>query len=259
MNPSFLPLEKIKNILATTENNSSKLMKIENAVFEHNIENKIGALEEFLKHLEMVDSDQFSQIDKDVKKLESWDIAVYFATVLAMKAEDFNIRTLFTTNSQFNKAPFYTQELAARVIKASTVNPELFAKILEIKSNSSKLMTDFITIVLGGSGTGKTSAVLALALDNFRQTNESSNIWVVAPTDLQKDNLNNAIIESIGTSKITTFKDNKNELFDKLGIRKLVDAINVEIDTIEDDKAERKYVKLENGIITLTDEILKNE
>jgi len=103
-------------------------------------------------------------------------LAVYYATTLAMKSEDFSIRSFITVNSEFNKAPFFTQEFAAKVVKASTINPELFAKILELKKNSAKTTTDFITIVLGGAGTGKTSAIFGMDIDNFRQTNNNTNI-----------------------------------------------------------------------------------
>lgn len=259
MNPSFLPIDKIKEILGSSDSTTSKVMKIENAVFDHNVNKKDEALAEFLKHLQNVDPDSFSQIDKEVSVLESWDLAVYLATVLAMRAEDFHIRSFLTIKGEFNKAPFYTQELAARVAKASTVNPLLFSKIYEIKTNSSKQMADFITIILGGAGTGKTSTVFGLDLDNFRQTNENTNIWLVGPADLQKKNLEDAIKNSVGTAKITSTTSNKNELFERLGIKNLVDTINKEVQDIDDDKIEKKYVKLEAGAITLTDEILNNE
>lgn len=71
MNPSFLPVDKIKTILASADSAAKKVLDIENAVFEHNTSKKEEALEEFLKHLQGVNPDDFSQIDKDVKTLET--------------------------------------------------------------------------------------------------------------------------------------------------------------------------------------------
>jgi hypothetical protein len=46
-------------------------MDIENLVFDTNINQKQEALEEFLKYLQYVDSDNFAQMDKDVSELTS--------------------------------------------------------------------------------------------------------------------------------------------------------------------------------------------
>jgi hypothetical protein len=70
MNPSFLPIDKLKTILASADSNAKKVLDIESAVFEHNIGKKEEAVEEFLKHLQGVDPDDFSQIDKDVSSLQ---------------------------------------------------------------------------------------------------------------------------------------------------------------------------------------------
>ena len=101
-------------------------------------------------------------------------MAVYLGTVLATRSEDFHVRSFLTVNSEFPRAPFFTQEFGARVLKASTVNPELFSKIFELHPNSNKVAADFITMVTGGAGTGKTSSEFGLFLDNVRQTNEST-------------------------------------------------------------------------------------
>jgi hypothetical protein len=71
MNPSFLPIDKLKVILASSDSNAKKLMDIEVTVFDFNSGKKEEALEEFLKHLEGVNPDDFSQIDKDVTNLEA--------------------------------------------------------------------------------------------------------------------------------------------------------------------------------------------
>ena len=95
---------------------------------------------------------------------------------MSTRAEDTYIRSLNTINGEFNKAPFYTQELASRMVKASTVDPELFASIYSVKKNSLNDDADFITMIFGSAGTGKTTTVLGLTIDNFRQTNSNTNI-----------------------------------------------------------------------------------
>lgn len=259
MNPSFLPLDKLKQIIASSDSNAKKVVDIEAAVFDHNTGKKEDALEEFLKHLTNVNPDRFSQIDKDVKVLENWDLAVYAATVLASKSTDFQARNFATIKGDFTKAPFFTQEFAARIIKASTVNPLLFAKIYAIKKNAIKTSADFVTIILGGAGTGKTSATFGLALDNFRQTNEITNIWITAPTDLQVSNLREAVENSVGKEKITSVEGTKFEVFEKLGITQLATDIENEIQNLGNPNYTKKYIVLRDGMIHLTDEILNNE
>jgi hypothetical protein len=66
--------------------------------------------------------------------------------------------------------------MAARIVKGSTAFPTIFAKIYALKQNKTRLSADYITLILGGAGTGKTSATLGLAIDNFRQTNENTKV-----------------------------------------------------------------------------------
>ena len=249
VNPKFIPVEEINSILASTETNSRKLLSIENSIFEHNKSNSKDALDELLKNLDQVDPDIFSRIDKDVTKaaIKSWDIAVYFATVLATKSEDFHIRSLTTLEGGFNKAPFYTQEFASKIIKASAVNPELFARIYELKRNSDKADASWITIVLGGAGTGKSSTVFGMALENFMQTNTTSNIWLTAPGKNQLDNLHGAITSSVGVEKLNLTPLVKEDLWDKLGLKDLIAEIEKEIKTPS--AAENKYISLVDAIL----------
>ena len=73
-----------------------------------------------------------------------------------MRSEDFHTRSYLTVTSEFPRAPFFTQEFSSKIAKAHTINPMLFSKIFEIHPNSSKAMCDFITVITGGAGTGKT-------------------------------------------------------------------------------------------------------
>jgi len=255
MNPSFLPLDKLNQIINSSNSNEKKILDIETAIFEHNKGKEAEALEEFLKHLTNVNPDNFSQIDKDLKEIKSWELALYAATTLSSKASDFQARNYKSIAGTFAKAPFFTQEFVSRIIKASTANPTLFANIFKTKQNASKFDCSFITILLGGSGTGKTSATLGLALDNFKQTNDISNVWISAPDDTQVNNLEKAIKESTGNEKLALVKGNKFEIFEKLGLTKLISEINKEITAINDNKIEKKYIKLDDGSILLGEQI----
>lgn len=259
LNPSFIPAEKINEILLSPKSNSRKLMEIENLVYDKNVDNKIPAFESFLKELEFTDADDSSKIDKEIKALSNWDLATYFGTVLVNRSEDFHTRSYITVNGDFAKAPFFTQEFVARTTKASTINPELFAKIYEYKKNTSKLDASFITIILGNAGSGKTTAVFGLDLEHFKQTNDNTNIWLSAPTDTQVNNLEKAVLDSNGPDKISLAKHSKTELFEKLGILSLINNIETEIATANDPNKETKYIKLVDGIITLSDEVLNNK
>ena len=125
------------------DSDEKKLFDIENEFYEFNKNNKSEALELLLKNLEQVDSEDFSKIDRNVTEgeVKNFDVAVYFATTLAIKSSDFQIRSLNTLNSSFNKAPFYTQETAAKIIKASIISPDLFSQIIESKRNPEKSKT----------------------------------------------------------------------------------------------------------------------
>ena len=252
VNPAFLPIEDINNILSSKEDNARKVMLIENLVFEHNKNKKTEAFTEFIKELEQVHPRNFSKIDKEVtkSKFSQWDIATYFAMVLSTKAEDFHIRTLMELEGDFTKAPFYTQEFSARLIKASTINPELFAKIFDLKRNSAKTDAGFLTIVLGGAGTGKTSAVFGMVVGNLRQSNEVTNIWLSAPETIQLNNLTNSIKSSVGENKLNLSGATKAELWEKLGVKTIVDDIHKEMQDPE--KSTNKYVSIVNDEIKVT-------
>jgi Cdc6-like AAA superfamily ATPase len=68
------------------------------------------------------------------------------------------------------------QEIVSRMTNASIQEPELFAKLYELKPNDGNDYAEHITFVLGGAGTGKTTVVVATVLDMVRQSNNSSKI-----------------------------------------------------------------------------------
>ena len=162
---------------------------------------------------------------------------------------------MISVNGKFTKAPFFTQEFVAKIVKATTVNPELFSKIYQIKQNSKYVDISFITTILGNAGTGKTAAVLGLTLEHFKQTNDVTNIWISAPSDLKTNDLETAITDSTGLDKLELSKYIKNDLFDKLGLKELVNQIEEEVKNIENTSYPKTYVELsKDGFITFTDE-----
>ena len=154
---------------------------------------------------------------------------MYLTSTLVVKGSDW-LSMNYRTMDSFDKAPFYVQELAARVVRASTINPNLFEKILNKFYNPSKVNTGFITYVLGGAGTGKTTSVFGLNLNLFRLTNEKTILRVVAPTELQTDNLNSAIQNSVGEDKLSIIKASKNKLYEDLNIGTLMSTIINDLD-----------------------------
>lgn len=236
--PTLFPVDKITKIFSLKESDEFKLNQIENEVYEFCKDKKEDVLIDILKKLEYIDSSDYSSITRDITEvdLKNYDLAVYYATVLAYKSQDFNIRTLTTINGDFNKAPFYTQEFALRILKAATINPQLFAKIIELKGDSSNLNGDFLTVLLGVAGSGKTSTVFGSFLDNLRQTNNNINVWLSAPHEDQVNKLELEITSSIGSNGLDITKHSLKNLFNKLGLTELTNSLRKEGKNVYDSK-----------------------
>jgi hypothetical protein len=152
-------------------------MLIEDAIYEHNKDNKKEALDALITLLSP-NTDKLSKIDKDVTEssIEDFDLAMYFATTLGIYSKDAYIRNKQLLDGNFEKAAFYTQESALKTIKASILEPELFASIFNKKFDSTKLKADFITFILGVAGAGKSSVIFRSLLDNLLQTNSKISV-----------------------------------------------------------------------------------
>lgn len=231
---SFLPKDKMTDILNQDIDDEEKLNKIEDIFYDSCKDNKEKTLDAIMNLFSNVSSDFKSRIDRevDISKVSNWDTLMYLTSTLVVKGSDW-LSMNYRTMDKFDKAPFYVQELAARVVRASTINPNLFEKILNKFYNTTKINTGFITFVLGGAGTGKTTSVFGLNLNLFRLTNEKTILRVVAPTELQTNNLNTAIQTSVGEDNLSIIKASKNKLYEDLNIGTLMSAIVNDLDNFD--------------------------
>ena len=132
------------NVLSSNASDESKLIEIESLFFEHNKNNKIEAIDSILSLIrttnadgtvQTIDSSKNTKINKDTTygQLSNYSKAIYFATVLSTRADDYYRRQLMSLEGQLNKAPFYTQELAAKILeKANKLRLENLADINEL-------------------------------------------------------------------------------------------------------------------------------
>lgn len=172
---AFIP-PKAAEILNSQDDPETKNIKLETAFYEHNKLQKEEALTAILGQLSNVSAGNVTAYTASTTEntIMSFNKAIYFATNLELNSMDHARRQILSLEGDINKAPFYTQEVAAKVLRASTQNPELFAKIFEIKENKLFKDASFISFLLGQAGSGKTTVVIALVLDIIRQTNNSS-------------------------------------------------------------------------------------
>lgn len=220
----FIPKD-FETILESKDEPEKKLLELEESFYRHNKNNKIEALEAILRYEysdaqnQRVDVDNRNNITKDTHRGEitPYTKIIYLTTVLGSSSKDFQKQYLDTLENRLDKAPFYMQELVSRIIKVTTAYPELFAKIYELRPNLNNDDAHFLTIVLGGAGTGKTTAVTATVLDILRQTNDSSKIWLAAPNKDQAAKFHSDVVNSIGKELISFNELDKQNLFSQFG------------------------------------------
>lgn len=168
-----------KDILNSDRSDFEMISALETEFYDHNKGDKVGAMEKILKyHLKNV---SISELGKYTRETTSMTItpyakAVYFATNLSLRTSDYLLKQKKSLEGAFNKVPFFLQDYAVKMSIATIQNQDIFSKIFEIKQDKTNDLADFITFVLGGTGTGKTTAIGAQLLDIMRQTNPNSNI-----------------------------------------------------------------------------------
>jgi type IV secretory pathway VirB4 component len=100
---------------------------------------------------------------------------------MSVNARDFNIKLLNALRTNFDKAPFFTQELGIKIMYASLVNEDLFTDVLRDISpifkgdNENETLThdaSLITFIIGNAGTGKTTVMYKLLLSILQQSNQ---------------------------------------------------------------------------------------
>ena len=230
----FIPKD-FEEIFENQKDPEKKLIELEESFYKHNKNQKVEALEALLK-FEFTDAegqrvsvDRRTNITKDTKREEitPYMKVNYLTMVLATSAKDEQIKYLDTL-TRLNKASFYMQEIVSRMTNASIQEPELFAKLYELKPNDGNDYAEHMTFVLGGAGTGKTTVVVATVLDMVRQSNNSSKIWLGAPNKDQSVKFLNDVTDSIGKQLISFESLDKQSLFEAMGskIGKLWNEIN---------------------------------
>lgn len=258
-NPSFAPIkDKLDEIYKnTSKSNERKLMEIESLIYENfKDSNKEETLKNILSNFDIsIDGRKLSIINKDVKEsdIADYDFAVYIASIISVNSRDFNVK-MHSILQDFDKAPFYTQELAVKSAYASLINPELFSLIVSLdKTNSDKNVTELITYVLGGAGVGKTTVVFKMLMKYIQKNNPSINMWLVGPEQDQADKLNRDVtsdVEFVGSKEALS----KSKLYEKLGIRNEMAKLIADLKEGKDDSEYYKWD--ENGRININPEFI---
>jgi pantothenate kinase-related protein Tda10 len=107
--------------------------------------------------------------------IEEIDLVNYLGTTLAIKSSNY-LKKRRKNLEREGKAPFYMQELAAKMTYASIVNPDLFTEVFKIKKDFYRDDAELITIIIGSAGSGKTTAIVGSVIDDIRSTNPKSTI-----------------------------------------------------------------------------------
>ena len=235
---SFLP--NIEDILSSKDSVDKKLLKIEEALFERykdsTLEEKLEVVRELIKEYKYVNSvdtlykvDGSDRISKEMKELNKNDFLLGLISNIVINSRDFNNRLLNILNGTFNKSPFFTQELAAKIAYASIVNPELFSEVAKENKYLGAQVTDYITYVLGDAGTGKTTVIFKTLLMMLQNNNPNMSVWFAAPHKEQASKLHKEILEELDIATLDVKNSfDKNELFERLGIKEILNQINEE-------------------------------
>lgn len=281
----------LEDILEANINPKKALLNIENRIFEYykgmSKEEKVNIFKELISLANVPSHSEFlGAINKESKIIKDLDFIYYIAATTAVYSGDFNNKLLNVIEKEFDKAPFYTQEMAIKVAYATIIDPELFSEIVkaskeiqdsdsikeedtkEIKTFKNNLLkiktntnvTDLITYTLGNAGSGKTTVIFKSLILLLKDKNPNLSIWFAAPnmdkaSDFQKETTENVKIEDF---KINTF--NKVDLFEKLGLSTIWNKINEEIEKINKGKFtfDGEYVSSDDNKITLKDFDLNN-
>ncbi len=170
-------------------------------------------------------SDGSDEITKNITELSNNDFLLYLAANLTVNPKDFSIRMHdILKTPEFDKSPFFTQELGIRIAYASIVNSDLFSVIAET-NDPLTIKTQHITYLLGDGGTGKTTVgfkVLTLLLQN---NNPNLKIWFAAPHQDQAVKLHDEVLSNVDDSKFNKQVYNKKALFDALGLGEMYEKI----------------------------------
>lgn len=143
--------------------------------------------------------------DDPENKISAHDQFVYLTMILAAPSQNFHAQFKSVIDNSTDKAPTFGQEYAARLLWSKVQNPELFnltmsALIAKLPKDSSLYMKTKSILdnvhIYGGAGVGKTRGVASWVKNMFPE----AGIITCAPTDVQVENLNQAIDHGKGPS-----------------------------------------------------------
>lgn len=259
----------LSEILNSADTAEKKVLEIETAFYNYykdsTLEEKSAAVKELFnlfKYTNILDnlyaSDGSDIIGKDIKALSNNDFLMSLVASIALSSRDYNNKLLKILESDnFNKSPFYTQELGVKIAYASIIEPELFAQIAKDSQYINSLLTEYITYIVGDAGTGKTTA-LKLLLLMLKDNNPNLSVWFAAPHIAKTNELQKEIMDQIEAPKFDVkTKLNKQQLFEKLGIVKILEDINKpnsELLIKEDpnNSSNKEYVNIDFSKITFS-------
>lgn len=133
-------------------------------------------------------------------ELSDFDKLIYLTTILSTPSINFYKDYLnIIKNNEFDKAPIFSQEYCIRIAYSKILNGDLYNQILyNIKSLAqqnndeyiqTKSVLNFLYVIYGGAGTGKTTVVANIIKQLFPKTT----IITSAPTDIQTERLSKNI------------------------------------------------------------------
>lgn len=245
-------LPNFDDLFSQDISDEEKLLKIKEAVYNHHKNtsevDKNNIIETVLEEQYSFNNqvDELGQIDKETTDISRHFFINQFASALVLNNRDFNIKLLNMIKSDFDKAPFFTQEVALETLFASLIDPKLFSTIARGTALAETHITDYITYVLGGAGTGKSSVLFKSLVSFIKDKNPNMSVWYSAPHIEQV----NALKENVEYSN-NTVNLNKVDLFKALGIYNTVLEVNKESDktdsdivTLQDNKLHIDYEKI---------------
>lgn len=256
---SFAPIKTQIDAIEADKNKSpeKKLMEIEALIFEtFHGKDKKALLQELLKNSKIeIDARKLSKLSKDVVKedITNYDFAMYLVTVLSVHSKDFNAK-MHGLLSEFDKAPFFTQELAMRTAYASIIDPDLFSTVIELDEVSiEKNTTNLITYVLGGGGTGKTTVIFKMLLKYLQKNNPSIDLWLIGPEQSQADKLTQDVLKDVNFVG-AQMAQSKLSFYERVGIKDEMAAILADLTAGKDDSAYYKWI--DNKLISINEDTL---
>lgn len=233
-NPAIDEIDTILNDAKLSD--EQKMLAIEAQFYRKHKNATLAQKQEFVKALNtlypssndpttLYNNKGTDEISKNIEELSNNDFKLYLVSNLVVNPRDFNIRLLkVLEDPQFDKSPFYTQELAVKIAYATIVDTELFSAVTK-STDPETIQTEMITYLLGDGGTGKTTVgfkTLTLLLQN---NNPNLKIWFAAPHADQGTNLHDAVLSNVDASKFNKATYDKQKLFEALGLADIHEKI----------------------------------